>query len=508
MRPPTLSLLAALSGALLSPSLASAADSDRHPSLGGAATLEVVDAREADQRGDGNLGWYESDDGDLVARGPGGEFSLRGEVTRALLDAGDEIGVALYPGRSGTEPHHVTVEVDEYWCDDTVYWVLCHARLNASIAGPSGRTETFELEDETPKGYTMLRQRLRELLLVELARVQNAGALEPVPPSEGSDASIRFGWIEQANGNRYAGRIADARDAICVAGRGNSEHRVPLVEIAAVRVVDVPLPGVREGDRWAVLPFPDGSWLGGRVAPRPGRTVVLLQSADGARLIGPTLSESMISGPWSAAEPTCGGQVLSGGVLPSGTAPRGAPVSAPGRPAGPDPDESPVVYVDRRGDRIDDLGPEHREVFAMRQGRLGTRRWGKYRMSWLAFSQAVDSPVVDDRLATYIERNRKRKQTWSAMVGVGIGSAIGSGVLSGVMTTAAIDTGDTGLAVSAPIVAGGIGVGSILAVVGAIQRVKWGKRADKPGRYYDLTEFMTLDELDEVLPEGAGDRGP
>ena len=275
----------------------------------------------------------------------------------------------------------------------------------------------------------------------------------------------------------------------------------------------MPVPWAREGDQWAVRSFDDGSWIGGRVLPRPGRGATLLQSPDGARLFVGADADAMVRGSWTAAEPYCAprsargdtqGGVVGGIITGSGT--NGYIGSS--RPAGPPPSQTPIVYVDRRGKRIDDLGIEHREVFAIRAGRLGERRWKKYRLSWAGFTQAVDSPELSLRLDEWVALNRQRKGIWSGMLGLGIGIAISSAVASTALSIEGASTGNTGMSVSAPFVAGGIGAGSILALVAAVQRVKWGKRADRPERYYDLREYLSLDDLDAAVPPEQRDATP
>lgn len=490
--------------ALLHIGIARADDAANVPSLGSAATLSVKDGREFDQRGDGNLGWYENRDGGLVARGPDG-FSMRVEVASAFLRAGDELGVGLYQGSKGTESYHLEVLVSDFWCDNSADWARCRAALTGRVSGPDGAGEPFELDEEVDGNFEELRGALFQMLLAELARAQAEGLGDPPEAHTNEHPSMRFGWIEQADGSWFVGAIRDESTGICVQSRGGSQTLVPIDEIVDVRVVDVHVPGGVEGTRWAVLPLADGSWLGGRLV-RTGDDSTVLVASDGVRIIGPDQNFRVISGPWNAGGPSCErvatGRLIGGAGGLYGSFPR---TDEGGDHEGGDrstrPDDAPVVYVGRRGGRIDDLDTTDKYVFALRASDVGERKWKRYRLDWVSYANAMDSRAVDESLQTWIDLNRRRKANWSGGLAGGIGLAVVSGIASGALQAAWSSTGDSSFGVTIPFVAAGIGVGATIAGISAIQRVKWGKRAYRPDRYHNLLDYLTLDELDAAMAE-------
>lgn len=474
-------------------------DADSLPALGSPTTLTVIDGRDADQRGDESLGWYETSSGELSATGPEG-FSMRSEVTSAFYRAGDELGAVLYEGAKGTERHHIEVIVREFWCRNSIVWTQCRTSVTGSLSGPNGTTELIAFDGEVEGNTDDLRDVLYEALLLDLARAQSEGLGAPVKNDGAEHPSMRFGWVERADGSRFVGAVRDVPQGICVEGRGARQTTVPIDEIVDVRIVDVSIPGGVQSTRWAVLPFADGSWLGGRIL-RNSRESTAFLTPDGARITGPERNLQIVSGSWNVEGPQC--QVARGtGVVGGGVGSYGVSLKSDTRVNQPKlPEDTPVVYVDGRGEPIDELDITHKHVFGLRAFHLGDRRWKRHRLNWVSYASEMDSRQVDQSLDEWIALNRRRKANWTGALAGGIGMAVASGVTSGLLTLAWADTGDNGISITIPFVAVGIGIGSAIAGVSAYQRLRWGKRADRPERYHNLIDYLTLDELDALRDE-------
>ena len=497
-------LLPTLLLALSLPSAAHASEAGRLPSLGTPATLAVNDARPSDQRGDGHLGWYSNEDGDLRPTGPE-DFSLRATVEAAFATAGAGLGVPVHPGAAGEETHHLQVQVLQFWCEDTVDWSSCTTEIETTLDLPDGDPYSFRfMESSDDRDWRTLREGLESQLLVELARAQSErglGASHDVSPS--THPLLRFGWIEQADGSRNVGTVGNGEGGVCISARDRMTF-VPLEEIIDVRVVDVPLVGAQRGSPWAVLGFPDGSWVGGRVLTRD--TIesgdVLLRTLGGARRIPADLAGRLVEGDWSNEEPSCINDVIGGSPMVTGTA-----LERP-RPSGDsavDPEETPLVYANRDG-QIEILDEGLETVWAVRQGRIGQRRWRRYRLSWAAYARMMRSDRVNAELENWIDSNRAAKARWNGVMIGGIGMTIGSGVGAGVLSTVAwtettnVDT-QTAASVATPFVAHGIGAGIVTTVIAAVARAKAGKKADRPDRYYNLLDFLSVEDLEAAMEQ-------
>ncbi|MCO4769036.1 MAG: hypothetical protein KDA24_03335 [Deltaproteobacteria bacterium] len=516
MRPTPIVLVACLAVALP----AWGAEPSAVDRLGAPATLHVKDRRPSDQRADELLGYLYDDRGDPVASGPGDGFSLQREVSSAFMDAGHELGIPLYRGPEGSEVHHVQADVLSFWCDDTAEWSFCSAEVLTTISGPLDSETSVTLEVDEPGSWSEMREALSEMVLLELARAQNDVGLGEGPDLDGvSHPGLRFGWIETADGTRLSGALGDTSSGLCVQGAQGAEQLVPLEEIVDVRVVDVPLIGAQRGDGWAVLSAEDGTWVGGRTLPGGRANEVVIRTLDGARRFSATDS-GLVQGFWAGGAPTCDVPGTTSG-RPSGTPtsssrrPSGAingvvvgDSSKVRRPTAERPMDSAIVYVDRRGKQLDLLGPELDTVYAVRMGRLGDRRWKRYRLSWSSFAAGMGNEYVNLRLEEWREHNYRLKNQWTAVMGASIGAAIVSGVATVALSAAWGNTGEEGFLVASPFAAHGIGAGAFMAGFASVARVRVGKRADRPNRYYNLLEYLTLDELDQAMLEGEAAEEP
>ena len=149
----------------------------------------------------------------------------------------------------------------------------------------------------------------------------------------------------------------------------------------------------------------------------------------------------------------------------------------------------------------------------MRQGRIGQRRWHRYRLSWAAYARMMRSDRVNAELENWIDSNRAAKARWNGVMIGGIGMTIGSGVGAGVLSTIAwtwttnVDT-QNAASVATPFVAHGIGAGIVTTVIAAVARAKAGKKADRPDRYYNLLDFLSVEDLEAAMDQYEEEDSP
>lgn len=420
-------------------------------------SVTVVDTRPAERSGRQRLGLL-ADGADLTS-GPPVVERVRSSVRRAAASAGLLVD-------EHAQVDLLALRIEQLWCvDSTCDVTLVLEDLVAS-------SDLARVEAQVPLADLDLR--LAELLAPALGP---APAVPLTPP--GSRGTVRFGWVDATDGTRYAGPIATGPTEVCVGGR--AEVAVPLDEVAGVRVVHLPLVG--DGESLAVHPLSESDWVGGQILQADALSTVLA-TADGVVSVDRPPSAFVRFDP--RAQPTC--VVLAA----SASAPAPAPIEGP-----PPPED--FVIVDRTGTSIDSSRLLTDSWYAIPSQYVGDRRWHRRRLSWSAFAQAVDDPAVSQRLAEYLELCRARKE-----MNTGIGAAGWAITAGSAVALVPISVGqatDERYAIGGAMAAAGIGTGITMGLVAAVQRIKWGKRADRPERYVDLGEWLQLEELEAILAQ-------
>ncbi len=498
-----LPILAAL--ATLAPTLVAAAEMDELVLLRGDVSYEVLDSREDDQRGDGNLGWfkvYTSGLGayELAAEGPKA-FSLSATLGAVVTAAANELGLFVTAAHSA-DPPLFELYVDDFWCEDSRDWKACHARLRGLMTKADGMSEGFEVEESVEGGLDELNPVLQEALLLELSGLPSAGELIfSAPP--GDSEVLRYGWLTRVDGTTVHGLVAeDSNGGLCVV-RSGATTPVALEDLVNVDVRDIRLLGVEEHSRWVVARFDDGRHIGGAVINRPeDRDGTWVHTPAGVYRLPKDSSAEVTEGRWSATPPTCD--------EPRPEPPR-QETRRPGRTA-PSGATGKLALVDRSGDALG--SPEFWEdrLYAVDSGFVGERRWKRYRLSWQAFADRTRDPTVQFALDDYVSEQKRRANMGRALFGVGVGSAIASGVLMGVLGTMALnDTNlllDPGHSAATALAGGGLGAGIGFAFGGITGSMIAEKRTRKLSRYQDLLTVLTLEEAQRAVERfNDGEKG-
>lgn len=503
MRP----LLAVFALALALPATAAAGEFDELVLLRGDLSYEVLDRREDDQRGDGNLGWYKvitSAFGtyELRAEGPDG-FSLTATVGGLLTAATDELG--LFVQASGTSgPPHLELRVEDFWCENSLDWESCHAKLTGVVTTAEGTGERFAIEESTDGGVAELGPLLQELVLLELSALPSAAALMVSTVPEATDV-LRYGWLTTSDGTTLHGVVAeDSSGGLCVVRDGVTTP-VALEDLVGVDVRDIRLVGVQARDRWGVARFDDGRHIGGVVVERLSEGTWIRSMAGVYRL--PAAGSAQVSeGRWTGAEPSCVESSASAAVGDWTPSPRDR--GADSREWGGTTGE--LALVDRRGDPLESAEFDADRLYAVDSGYVGQRRWKRYRLSWQSFADRTGDPTVQLALDDYVEGQKRRVHTSRAVLVTGIGTAIASGVLLGVLSTNSLVNfnllSDPGYQAVMAMAGGGIGTGVGFAIGGQIGLKVAGKKARGATRYQDLLEIITLEEAERAV-ERANEGG-
>ncbi len=504
-----LPILAAL--ATLAPTLVAAAEVDELVLLRGDVSYEVLDAREDDQRGDGNLGWfkvYTAAPGayELAAEGPKA-FSMSGTLGGVLTAAADELGLFVRPSRAAAPPH-LQLHVDDYWCEDSRDWVACHARLRGLVTKADGTAEGFEVEESVDGGLDELHPLLQEALLLELSGLPSAGELMFATPPGDSEV-LRYGWLTRADGTMVHGVVAeDSNGGLCVVRSGISTP-VALEDLVDVDVRDVRMLGVQERSRWVVAMFEDGRHIGGAVIVRPeDQDGTWVRTPAGVYRLPRENGAEVTEGRWTATPPTCAEQRAATGTTETRTTELGswdtprkererhsrtAPRGATGK----------LALVDRSGDPLGSQDFWDDRLYAVDAGFVGERRWKRYRLSWQSFADKTRDPTVQLALDDYVADQTRRAHIGKAIFGIGVGSAIASGVLMGVLGTLALeDTNlllDPGHTTATALAGGGLGAGIGFAIGGVTGSKIAEKRTRKLTRYQDLLIVLTLEEAERAV---------
>ena len=417
-------------------------------------SVTIVDTRPADRSGRQRLGLL-ADGGDLSS-GPPVVERVRSSVRRAAASSGLLVD-------EHAEVELLALRVEDLWCvDSTCDVALVLEDLVASL-------DLARIEAQVPLAELDLR--LAELLAPALGP---APAVPLTPPE--AQGSVRFGWVDATDGTRYAGPIATGPTEVCVGGR--AEVAVPLDEVAGVRVVHLPLVG--DGESLAVHPLSESDWVGGQIVQADALSTVLA-TADGFVSVDRPPSAFVRFDP--RVQPTCL-------VLAAASSPAPAPVEGPPPPEG-------FTIVDRTGTSIRSSKLVTDSWYAIPSKYLGDRRWHRRRLSWSAFAQAVDDPFVSQSLAEYLELCRVRKNMNTGIGAAGWGITAGSAIALIPITIG--QSTDERYAIGGAMAAAGIGTGITMGLVAAVQRIKWGKRADRPERYVDLGEWLRLEDLEAIL---------
>lgn len=504
--------------ALLLPGIVHGGEYDELVLLQGDVTFEVTDSRASDERGDGNLGWYKVQTSgwgtyDLRAEGPG-TFSLKHTIGDVFTGAADEFGLLVTPGRQGGQPH-VTLEVEDFWCDNSLDWTSCHARLKGRLALGDGAVEWFMVEDAVDGDVDDLKPVLQELLLLELTGLPSASDLKAQPPFEEAPI-LRYGWLTRLDESAVHGVVADDPEGgVCVVRNGTATP-VALEDIAAVDAKDVHLPGIRVGDDWLVAGYGAGRFVAGAVVQRKhGGDATWLRTRKGVYAIPVDTTADVARGRWTARAPVCEDSPKQVSASSSGGSrwetyePESSRWDEKKEPRWDDRGDTGLVLVDGAGDPVD-VGPDYWDdrLYALEARNAGSRRWKRYRLSWQAFADKTGDPLVQDAIDEYVYGQKQRAHVARALLWGGIATAIGSGVALGAFTAASLNNTNLLLDPASPAVygllVGGVWTGVGFGIGGQIGLFVAGRRMKGAHRYENLLMILDAEEALRAVKRAEG----
>ncbi|MCO4773821.1 MAG: hypothetical protein KDA24_27565 [Deltaproteobacteria bacterium] len=487
---PSLCLLLLLAMALRStPAMANPLE--EVPRLALPAALVVADVRSEDRRGDA---WLGVDGGGAL--GPE-RFSLRREVAVLSGLAAAPLRLPLLDSPGDPALHRLRIDVRVYECADTFLWGDCSASLEGHVRSPSGGEYSFAIEGGAEEPG-LLRDSLVAKLRKELEAAQAAVGLglSTEEPQEAPHL-LQVGRVEDTDGFEYLGQVASGPGDVCI-GSGGAATRLPAHRVAGLLASELPLHGIQPGERWAALAPSEGAWVGGRVLGEQG-AARLIWTPEGALVLSPELG-AVLTGVWSTEE------LLCSEAIPEAAQHAHASAGGPG-----EPEEVPfsgrIVLVEDDGILVDNLRFVSGEVSAIPRGRLGERRWARYRLSWAEFAEGSGSRLARQRLAEFQAQNSYLSRQFGSMMVAGITTALVSGILVGVLGGVSSTYNSDEAYYSSAFAAHGIGAGVVVAVIGGGGAAKTKRRAERPHDYENLLEVYTSDELERVMSGDTGAEG-